>query len=267
MTHAARMTNLHIHPTAVVSPSAQIGPGVEIGPYCVVEGPCVLEAGVILGAYVVIRPYVRLGAGVRVAPHAVLGGEPQDLSFKGQETWLEVGERTVIREGVILHRSTREDRPTRIGADCYLMAHSHVAHDCQVEDGVILTNAVNLAGHVEVGEKAVLGGMTGVHQFVRIGAYAMVGGVSKVGKDILPFALADGRPARHYRLNTVGLRRHGIGGGRYRALEQAFRTLREGGLLNGLPLTEEVARLRAFLEAPSKRGIAAFVYPQAKWEE
>ncbi|WP_276954302.1 acyl-ACP--UDP-N-acetylglucosamine O-acyltransferase [Allomeiothermus silvanus] len=261
------MTNLHIHPTAVVSPSAQIGAGVEIGPYCVVEGPCVLEAGVILGAHVVIRPYVRLGAGVRVSSHAVLGGEPQDLSFKGQETWLEVGERTVIREGVTLHRSTREDRPTRIGADCYLMAYSHVAHDCQVEDGVILTNAVNLAGHVEVGERAVLGGMTGVHQFVRIGAYAMVGGASKVSKDILPFALVDGRPARHYRLNTIGLRRNGISGERYKALEQAFRLLRKGHRPEGLPQTEEVAQLRAFLEAPSKRGIAAFVHPDARWEE
>ncbi|HEU4742215.1 MAG TPA: acyl-ACP--UDP-N-acetylglucosamine O-acyltransferase [Meiothermus sp.] len=261
------MTNLQIHPTAIVSPLAQIGPEVEIGPYCVVEGPSVLEAGVILGAHVVIQPYVRLGAGVRVSSHAVLGGEPQDLSFKGQETWLEVGERTVIREGVTLHRSTREDRPTRIGADCYLMAYSHVAHDCQVEDGVILTNAVNLAGHVEVGERAVLGGMTGVHQFVRIGAYAMVGGASKVSKDLLPFALADGRPARHYRLNTIGLRRNGIGGERYKALEQAFRALREGHSPDGLPHTEEISRLRAFLQAPSKRGIAAFVHLEAKWEE
>ncbi|MER3481069.1 MAG: acyl-[acyl-carrier-protein]--UDP-N-acetylglucosamine O-acyltransferase [Meiothermus sp.] len=261
------MTDLQIHPTAIVSPLAQLGPQVEIGPYCVVEGPCVLERGVVLGAHVVVRPYVRLGAGVRVWSHAVLGGEPQDLSFRGQETWLEVGERTVIREGVTLHRSTREDGPTRIGAGCYLMAHSHVAHDCRLGDGVILTNAVHLAGHVEVGERAVLGGMTGVHQFVRIGAYAMVGGASKVGKDILPFALADGRPARHYRLNTVGLRRGGIGGERYRALEGAFRALREGRGPEGHPPTEEVLRLWAFLEAPSKRGIAAFVRPEDRWED
>ncbi|PZA06693.1 MULTISPECIES: acyl-ACP--UDP-N-acetylglucosamine O-acyltransferase [unclassified Meiothermus] len=257
------MVEAKIHPTAIVSPRAQLGLGVEIGPYCVVEGPCVLGGGVVLEPHVVIRPYVRLGEGVRVASYAVLGGEPQDLGFKGQETWLEVGERTVIREGVSLHRSTREDRPTRIGAGCYLMAHSHVAHDCQVGDGVVLTNAVNLAGHVEVGERAVLGGMTGVHQFVRIGAYAMVGGASKVSQDILPFTLADGRPARHYRLNTVGLRRNGIGGERYRALEQAFRALREGNFPDGLPQTEEILRLCAFVEAPSKRGIAAF----ARWGE
>ncbi|RDI96061.1 acyl-ACP--UDP-N-acetylglucosamine O-acyltransferase [Meiothermus sp. QL-1] len=256
------MSHLLIHPTAVVSPKAQLAADVRIGPYAVVEGPCEIGSGVEIGPHAVIHPFVRLSAGVRVGPHAVLGGLPQDLSFKGQETWLEVGPQTVLREGVVVHRATREDRPTRIGAGCYLMGYVHVGHDSWVGDGVILTQGVGLAGHVEVGDHAVIGGMAGVHQFVRIGPRAMVGAMAKVTRDVLPYSLAEGSPALHYRLNTVGLRRAGITGERYRALEQAFRALREGRGLEGLPDTEEIQVLRAFLRAPSKRNLSGFVRGQ-----
>lgn len=260
------MSWVAIHPTAVVSPRAQMAPDVKIGPYAVVEGPCEMGSGVEIGAHVVIHPFVRLAAGVKVGPHSVLGGAPQDLSFKGQETWLEVGANTVLREGVILHRSTQEERPTRIGSDCYLMGYSHVAHDAQVGSGVILTQGVAVAGHVEIGDYVVVGGLAGIHQFVRIGTRAMVGGLSKSTRDILPFSLANGSPALHYRLNTVGLRRAGINGERYRALEQAFRAVREGCPLEGLPDTEEVRALRAFLTAPSKRHLSGFVRGEPDFE-
>ncbi|WP_299427347.1 acyl-ACP--UDP-N-acetylglucosamine O-acyltransferase [uncultured Meiothermus sp.] len=260
------MSRVAIHPTAVVSPKAQIAPDVKIGPYAVVEGPCEINPGVEIGAHVVIHPFVRLAAGVRVGPHSVLGGEPQDLSFRGQETWLEVGTSTVLREGVILHRSTQEERPTRIGSECYLMGYSHVAHDAQVGNGVILTQSVAVAGHVEIGDYVVVGGLAGIHQFVRVGTRAMIGALSKPTRDVLPFSLVEGSPALHYRLNTVGLRRAGITGEDYKALEQAFRAVREGKPLENLPDTEEVRTLKAFLEAPSKRNLSAFVQREPGFE-
>jgi len=261
------MTQTRIHPMAVVSAKAELGQGVEIGAYTVIEGPSVIGDGARVGPHAVVLPYVRLGAGVQVGAHAVLGGEPQDLTFKGQETWLEVGPETILREGVTLHRATLEDRPTRVGAGCYLMAYSHVAHDCQLADGVILTNNVMLAGHVSVGKGAIIGGGAAVHQFVRIGAGAMLGGMAGARKDILPYSLATDFPAVHYRLNTVGLRRSGVSGERYKALERAFRALRAGDPLPpDLPETPELLELRAFLKGPSKRGIARFVQHEAEWE-
>ncbi|MCX7782941.1 MAG: acyl-ACP--UDP-N-acetylglucosamine O-acyltransferase [Meiothermus sp.] len=260
------MSRVAIHPTAVVSPRAHLAPDVKIGPYAVIEGPCEIGPGVEIGAHGVIHPFVRLASGVKVGPHAVLGGEPQDLGFRGQETWLEVGAGTVLREGVILHRSTKEERPTRIGAACYLMGYVHVGHDAQVGNGVILTQSVAVAGHVEIGDYAVVGGLAGIHQFVRIGTRAMVGALSKPTRDVLPFSLAEGSPALHYRLNTVGLRRAGVTGERYRALEQAFRAVREGRPLDDLPDTEEVRTLKAFLAAPSKRNLSGFVRGELSFE-
>jgi len=260
------MSKLAIHPAAVVSPQAEIAPDAKIGPYAVIEGPCFIGAGVEIGPHAVILPYVRLGEGVKIGPFCALGGEPQDLGFKGGETWLEVGPRTVLREGVTLHRATKEERPTRIGADCYLMGYAHVGHDCQVGDGVILTQSVGLSGHCQVGDHAIIGGQAGLHQFVRVGTRAMVGGASKVSHDVLPFTLADGNPAVHYRLNTIGLRRAGIVGERYKVLETAFRRLREGEALDGLPDTEELRALRAFLESPSKRYLSGFVRGDASFE-
>lgn len=156
---------------------------------------------------------------------------------------------------MILHRSTKEEVPTRIGAGCYLMGHSHVGHDAQVGNGVILTQGVGVAGHVEIGDYAVIGGMAGIHQFVRVGSRAMIGGLAKVTRDVLPFSLADGSPALHYRLNTVGLRRAGITGERYRALEQAFRAVREGR-------PRGLARYRRGARAQSLFGLAFQASPR-----
>ncbi len=248
-----------VHPTALVAPGACLGEGVVVGPYAVIEEGVEVGPGTVIGPHVVIHSGVRLGARNRIHAHAVIGDLPQDLTYDGAPTRVEIGDENVIREGVTIHRATRPDRPTRVGSRCFLMAYSHVGHDCQVGDDVILTNGVLLGGHVVIEDRAVLGGGVGVHQFARVGRLAMVGGLVKVTQDVLPFTLVEGKPARHYRLNTVGLRRAGVNGERYRALEQAFRALRAGKGLDGVPLTPEVAHLKAFLEAPTKRGITGFV--------
>jgi UDP-N-acetylglucosamine acyltransferase len=228
----------HIHPTAVVS------------------GDAVVADDVIIGPYAVVHPYVRLASGVRVDAHAVLGGDPQDLSFSGGVTWLEIGPGTVLREGAIVHRSTSPDVPTRIGASCLVMGQVHISHDAQVGDRVVVAQQTALAGHVTVGSDAVIGGMTAVHQHVRIGRRAMVGALAKVTRDVLPFCAVDGNPATHRALNVVGLRRAGFSVRDCRALRAAYNRLRSGLSLDdraGL-----VGQLAEFLEVPSRRGISAF---------
>lgn len=247
-----------VHETASVAAGARLGEGVRIGAYAVIEDHAEIGAATVIGPHAVIHSFVRLGSGNRIYPHAVLGGDPQDVSFAEQETWLEIGDHNVFREYVTVHRATNPERPTRIGSHSYLMAYTHVAHDCRLGDRVTLTNSVTLGGHVQIGDRAMLGGLVPVHQFVRVGAYAMVGGNTGLRKDVLPFSLVAGEPARHFRLNIVGLRRAGITGARYRALESAFRALRKGRSLEGLPETEEIVSLRAWLAAPSKRGLTGF---------
>ena len=252
-----------IHETAVVDPGARLGEGVRIGPYAVIAADVEIGGGTTIGPHVVIHPHVRLGQDNSVHAHAVLGDLPQDVAFTGAETRLVVGDRNRIRENVTVHRASQPDRLTRIGSDCFLMAGSHVAHDCRVGDRVVLTNNVLLAGVVEVGDGANLGGAAVIHQFCRIGALAMVGGFSGVSQDVLPYAMVHGIPACHFRLNTIGLRRAGVKGERYGALETAFRALRVGDRqLGDAPDTPEVSRLRAWLAAPSRRGIAAWTRPR-----
>lgn len=248
----------HVHPTASVARGARLQEGARIGPFAVVEDHVELGAGATVGAHAVIHSWVRVGSRTHVYPHAVLGGAPQDVSYSGAETWLEIGDETIIREFVTVHRATDPNRPTRIGSNSYLMAYCHVAHDCELGDRVTLTNGVTLGGHVRIGDRAMLGGLVPVHQYVRIGSLAMVGGNTGVRKDVLPFSLVAGEPARHYRLNTVGLRRAGVTGERYRALEIAFRALRAGRRLDDLPDNAEMTLLRAWLAAPSRRGLTGF---------
>lgn len=248
----------------MVDPAATLGPGVTVGPYAVIGADVEIGAGTTIGPHAVIHPHVRLGEENSVHAHAILGDLPQDVSFSGAETRLEIGDRNRIRENVTIHRASQPDRLTRIGSDCFLMAGSHVAHDCRVGDRVILTNNVLLAGVVTVGDGANIGGAAVIHQFCRIGSLAMVGGFGGVGQDILPYAMVHGIPACHFRLNTIGLRRAGVKGERYGALEIAFRALRAGDReLSDAPETPEVSHLREWLAAPSKRGIAAWTRPRA----
>jgi UDP-N-acetylglucosamine acyltransferase len=256
------MRGMSVHPTAIVSPDACLGQDVSIGPYAVVEDRTVVGDGCEIRAHAVVKRYTRLGAGNRVHEGAILGGEPQDLSFRERETGLVIGDRNVIREGVTIHRSTKEGGATLVGSDCFLMAYVHVAHDNRIGDRAILANNVMLAGHVELGERAFLGGGSGVHQFCRVGRLAMVGGNAKVVQDCLPFTTTDGHPARARGLNVVGLRRAGVTASQVRTLEEAYRLLVRSGLRLE-PALEKMASLQdplveemiAFVRG-SKRGFA-----------
>lgn len=221
-----------VHHTAVVDPNARLGDGVTIGPYAVVEGDVVVGDATEIRAHVTVKRFTTLGVGNVVHEGAVLGGEPQHVSYQGNQGRLMIGDRNRIREAVTLHRSFEDDGTTVVGSDCYLMAYSHVGHDDRLGDGVILANNVMLAGHVEVGDRAVLSGGSGVHQFCRVGRLAMVGGQAKVVQDCLPFVITDGNPARARGLNTVGLRRAEIGPEDRQVLKDAYRLL----LRSGLPL-------------------------------
>ena len=221
---------MSVHPTAIVSPQARLGQDVSIGPFAVIEAGTVIGDGCEVRAHAVVKRGTRLGAGNRVHEGVVLGGEPQDLSFRGQDSGLVVGDRNVIREGATIHRSTEEGGATVVGSDCFLMAYAHVAHDCRLGDRVVMANNVMLAGHVEVGERAFLGGAAAVHQFCRVGRLAMVGGVAKVVQDCLPFVITDGHPARARGPNVVGLRRVGVAAPQLRTLREAYRLLVRAGL-------------------------------------
>lgn len=259
-----RMTEPKIHPTAVVSGRAKVGSGVTIGPYAVIEDHVEIGPDCSIAAHAVIHDYVRMGAGNRIHAHAVLGDVPQDYAFTGEESWVEIGDRNLIREGVTIHRATSPAKPTRVGSACFLMAYSHIAHDCTVGDRVIITNNSCLGGHVEVGDGAVLGGGVMVHQHFRIGPLAMLAGMSGVKKDILPFSMASGLPALHYGLNKVGLRRAGVNKEGYAALERAFRALRAGKPLPDSLKSKEVELLREWLSDRSKRSYARFTREAGK---
>ncbi len=249
-----------IHPSSQIAKTVRLGQGVVIGPFVVIEPDVSVGDGCVIDGHAVIRRYVRLGADNRIHPQVVLGGVPQDLGFKeSTPSWLEIGNGNTFREGVTLSRASVGEGVTKIGDNNYFMNHSHVGHDCRVGDNNILASGVALGGFVEVGNRVFFGGGAMVHQFCRIGSLAMIRGTSGISKDVLPFTLVGGVPVKHYRLNTVGLRRAGISGERYRALAQAFRRLRQQQGLDDLPDTEEIIHLRNWLAASSKRGMHGFV--------
>ena len=248
-----------IHPTAVVAADAVIADDVEIGPFAVVEGDVEIGAGSVLGPHVVVRRYSRLGRDNYLDTGVVVGGLPQHLAFDGGETWVEIGDNNVMREGFTVNRGFEPGGKTVIGSNCFFMTRSHVGHDCRVGDNVIMTNGSDLGGHVTVGRNAVFGGHAAAHQFLHIGAFAMIAAFIPLRKDVLPFMTIGGDPVRHYRLNSVGLRRNGISGDRYRALESAFRALRKGDrALGGVVETDEVRMLRDAVENPSRFGCYGF---------
>ncbi len=249
----------NIHPTAVVSSKAEIDSDVKIGPYSVVEDHVVIGSGTEIGPHCVLHSHVKLGKSNQLHAQVVIGGLPQDLSFSGDETWVEIGDENIIREYCTVHRSTNQDAPTTLGSKCYLMTYAHVAHDCQLGNEVILTAYVGLSGHIEIGDKANLGGHVGTHQFIRIGKMSMIAGYTPVRKDVMPYCLLGGDPVRHMRLNTIGLRRSGVKGEQYKKLEQTFRNLREGASVEDQQGTPEIDHLREWMLAPSKRGIYGFL--------
>ena len=216
-------TGAGIHPTALVDDSAELGPGVSVGPYTVIGPNVRIESGTRIGPHVLIERDTLVGADCVVSNGAVLGTDPQDLKYAGEPTRLIVGDRTMIREFATLNRGTGAGGLTSVGSDCLLMAYSHVAHDCEVGDHVILANSVNMGGHVSIADWAIVGGMTPIHQFVRIGAHAFVGGGSRVAKDVPPYVKAAGTPMQLYGLNSVGLQRRGFSEEVRRELKRAYR--------------------------------------------
>lgn len=249
-----------IHPTAFIAEDATLADDVTVGPFAVIEGDVTIGAGSCIGAHAVVQRYVRMGEGNILHPHAVLGGLPQDVGFDAATiSWLDIGDRNNFREGFTAHRATREQGSTVIGSECYFMNNSHVAHDCSVGNKTIFANNVAIGGHVEIGNNVFMGGAVVVHQFCRVGSYAIVQGTTGLNKDVIPFMLIGGRPAKHYRLNTVGLKRAGITGERYKVLSSAFRLLKKKAGLDGLESTDELEMLKNWLAVESKRGTHGFI--------
>jgi UDP-N-acetylglucosamine acyltransferase len=219
-----------IHPTALVDSSAQIGNDVEIGAFaivgerCIIGDECIIAARATLERNVILAPRVKIGSGT------ILGGDPQDLKYKGEHTVVEIGEGTTIREYTTINRGTTQSFKTTVGKNCFLMSYVHLAHDCHVGDGVIISNGTQLAGHVTIDERAILSGLVAVHQFATIGRFSFIGGCSRVAKDVPPYVKAVGNPIKLYGLNSVGLERNGFPEDVRRELKRAYRLFFKSGL-------------------------------------
>ena len=255
--------NIHIHPTAIVEPGAQLEEEVKVGAYSIIGKNVRIGRRTEIGPGVLIEGWTSIGEDCIISKGAAIGGPPQDVHFKGAKSFVKIGDRNLIREYVTVHRGTKEGSTTYIGNDCFIMAYSHIAHNCVVEDGVIIANLGTLAGYVTVEKKAVIGGLSAAHQYVKIGAYSIIGGCSKVVKDVPPYTKADGHPARLWGLNTVGLQRAGFSPKTRKLLKRAYRILFRSNLNtsqalrrieNGLEPIPEIRHLCDFIRN-SKRGI------------
>jgi UDP-N-acetylglucosamine acyltransferase len=240
---------MKIHPTAEIDPSAQLGEGVEVGPGVVIGPHTVIGDGTRLEPHVVIHPYTHIGKRCHIRVGCVLGGAPQDRKFRGERSYLRIGDDNEICEYVTIHRATGEDRCTVIGNSNLLMANCHIGHNCTIGNNVMIANMVGISGHVQVEDSVVIGGMVGIHQFVRIGKLAMIGGFSKVVNDIPPFMMADGRPCKVFELNRVGLRRAGIDERTRAAIKQAYILLYR----SGLNLAQALSAIEAEVEPSEER--------------
>ncbi len=252
-----------IHDRAIIDPGARLADGVTVGPCAIIEENVTAAPGVSIGAHAFVGNGVRLGTDVKIFPHAVVGTVPQDLKFGGEETTLEIGDRTVIREFATLNRGTHARGRTTVGSDCLLMSYSHVAHDCFVGDHCILANSATLAGHVTLGDWVIVGGLVPVHQFVRIGSHAMIGGGWRVPKDVPPYMTAAGDPLKPVTVNIIGLQRRGFSQEAVDHLKKAYRVLFRSQSNLGDALAEldtmgdmgpEVAHLKDFIRS-SERGV------------
>jgi UDP-N-acetylglucosamine acyltransferase len=215
--------SVSVHPTALVDSSAQLGDGVEIDAFAIVGPNCRIGDGSIVSARASLERNVTLGTNVKIGVGTVLGGDPQDLKFKGEDTFVEVGDNTVIREYSTINRGTSQSFRTTVGKNCFLMSYVHLAHDCHVGDGVIISNGTQLAGHVTIDDRAILSGLVAVHQFATIGRFSFIGGCSRVAKDVPPYVKAVGNPIKLYGLNSVGLERNGFPEDVRRELKRAYR--------------------------------------------
>ncbi len=234
----------HIHPSAIVDSKAELGTSVVIGPYSTISEDVKIGDNCIIGQGVILENGTRLGPNCQVGHYSVLGGQPQDLKFKDEKTYLEVGEGTIIREFVTLHRGTTYHYKTTIGKNCFIMTYVHAAHDCIIGDNVILANAVNMGGHVEIDSQATIGGMTAIHQFVKIGQHAFVGGGLRVTKDIPPYVRAMGEPARYGGTNFIGLERKGFSREVILEIKRAYKLI----FLSEFTVSEATEKIRKDLQ-------------------
>lgn len=254
-----------IHPTAIVSPKAQLGENVSIGPYSLVGDNVQIGDGCTLHSHVVIEGTSTIGRDNEFFPFAAIGGKTQDLKYAGEPTSLIIGDRNVFRENTTVHRGTFDHTPTRIGNDNLFLCYSHIAHECQLGDHIILSNNGTLAGHVTVEDHAIVAGLSAVHQFARIGCHAMIGGCSRVSQDVAPYTIVEGNPPSTRAINQVGLTRRGFTDDDLKALRAAYKKLflkKDGNLSIAISSLKadtpannpHVKHLIAFIES-SERGI------------
>lgn len=252
-----------IHPTAVVHPSAQVADDAEIGPYCLVGEHVKVGARSKLLAHVVVNGYTTIGEETTIYPFCTIGFPSQDRKSAGERSYTTIGSRTTLREYVSIHRATGEEEVTSVGDDCLLLAYVHIAHNCRIGNGVTMSNLAQLAGHVVVEDHATFGGVSGTHQFVRVGKYSFVGGMTKLTRDVPPYLLVEGNPARVYGLNSVGLRRAGFPPEELSELKECYKIMyhSERNISQALTALREIVQTDAgrhlveFVEAESARGI------------
>lgn len=260
------MGNSLIHPTAVISAKAELAPSVQVGAYAVIGEQVKIGPHTTVGSHVVIEGPTEIGANNRIFPGAVIGLEPQDLKYQGANSWVKIGDNNLIREYVTINRATGEGEVTEIGNQILLMAYVHIAHNCFIGDEAVIANNVALAGHVHIEEKVTIGGVLGIHQFVHIGQLAMVGGMSRIDRDVPPYMLVAGNPARIRSLNLTGLKRRGYDSEDIAQLKKAFRILYRSGYrledallaLDSLPPSETLSHLYHFVQdarKPHRRGL------------
>jgi UDP-N-acetylglucosamine acyltransferase len=234
----------NIHSTALVSKKAELGENVVIGPFTIVEDDVIIEKGTEIASNVLIAGGTKIGENCKIFNGAVLGTVPQDLKFQGEKTTLEIGNNTIIREYCTLNRGTEDKLKTVVGSNCLLMSYVHVAHDCSIGNNVILANAVNMAGHIEIEDFAGIGGMDPIHQFVRIGCHSFTGGGLRIDKDVPPYILAAGDPLTFAGLNIVGLTRRGFPKETLSQLKRAYKILYR----SKLNISQAIVRLKEELE-------------------
>src|SRR5881398_1026631 len=257
------MSGIEIHQTAIVDPGAELGPGTVVGPYCIVGSNVSLGENCWLQHHVTLLGPTTAGAGNKFYAYCSIGQQTQDLKYAGEPTYLEIGDENTFREFCTVNRSTKADGKTRVGDRGNFLAYSHIGHDCTVGDSVVFSNNGTLAGHVEVGDYAVMGGLTAVHQFCRIGRFAITGGCSKIVQDVPPFLIADGNPAEIRGINLVGLERKNFPPESVKLIKEAFRLIYRSKynrrqaievMQKELPQTEEITEMIQFIEQ-SERGI------------
>ena len=257
------MSGVEIHPTAIVDPKAELGAETIVGPYCIVGSEVVLDEGCWLQHHVTLCGPMQAGAKNKFYAYCSIGQQTQDLKYAGEPTYLEIGDENTFREFCTVNRSTKADGKTRVGNRGNFLAYSHIGHDCTVGNSVVFSNNGTLAGHVEVGDHAVMGGLTAVHQFCRIGRFAITGGCSKIVQDVPPFLIADGNPAEIRGVNLIGLERAGFTPESVKAIKEAFRLIYRSKLNTRQAIEavrkqieprEEITQLIEFIEK-SARGI------------